>query len=187
MSFFFLALRGCVSLCSLSFSVFFGRINASFLKKQTKKPRYLLYSTFYLFSCCSQVRMRYSSTFINLLLASKGALRQKLKKKTKTNGTGLHAVALLCPHIQSRVSGTQNSHEKHASVIDGARLARPKRSGGSQLAPSAGEKKKKTNSASLWKDFSFDLTEVCKWLRGWSCTCLPPKSSETKSSLNPTL
>lgn len=47
--------------------------------------------------------------------------------------------------------------------------------------------KKKTNSASLWKDFSFDLTKVCKWLRGSSCTCLPPKSSETKSSQNPTL
>lgn len=57
----------------------------------------------------------------------------------KANGTGLHAVALLCPHKQSRVSGSQKPREKYASVIDGACLARPKRSARSQLAPSAGE------------------------------------------------
>lgn len=77
----------------------------------------------------------------------------------KRSGTGLHAVALLCPHKRSRVRGSGNARENAASVIDGACLARPKRSGGSQLAPSAGQK---TNSASLWKDFSFDLTKVCK-------------------------
>lgn len=58
----------------------------------------------------------------------------------KANGTGLHAVALLCPHERSRVSGGQNSHENYASVMDGACLARPKRSARSQLAPSAGGK-----------------------------------------------
>lgn len=50
----------------------------------------------------------------------------------KTRGTGLHAVALLCPHNRSRVS--QNSDENDACVIDGACLARPKRSARSQLA-----------------------------------------------------
>lgn len=46
-------------------------------------------------------------------------------------------MALACMLRRSSVSGTQNSGEKQASAVDGARLARPKRSGRSQLAPSA--------------------------------------------------
>lgn len=58
----------------------------------------------------------------------------------KRNGAGLHAAAPLRLLSRSRVRGGRISDGNDASVIDGARLARPRRSGRSQLAPPAGGK-----------------------------------------------
>lgn len=130
--------------------------------------------------------MRYSCTFINLLLASKGALGQKLKK---TNPKWHWPACCGAP-----LSAQPVPCQRHSELSWEIRLCdRRSPSGTAKAVQSlpAGtirrRERKKTNSASLWKGFSFDLTKVCKWLRGSSCTCFPPKSSETESSSNPTL
>lgn len=64
---------------------------------------------------------------------------------------------LVCDRLS--LSGTAEAGESHpAGTLDRLKQTRP----------------------SIWKDFSFDLTQVCEWLRSSSCTCtLTAKSLET--------
>lgn len=126
--------------------------------------------------------MLYCCTTIKLHIASNGALWQKIKKNSIKKRDGACLPACCSPPRPAppgpSQSGTQNSDEKYFFVIE--RVL-------SGSAKAAGKKEKVQNEAkshpagtpdrlkkalpSIWKDFSFDLTQVCGRLRSSSCMC----------------
>lgn len=132
--------------------------------------RYVLYDTLPVFPLLLKVHMLYSCTSIKLLLAGKGAWWQKVEK----DGAGLHAV-VLCPHYQSWVKVALWTLMKNTSLWSiepvwhswSSRIVQNEYN----FHPAGTLHRLKQTLPRIWKDFSFDLTQVCERLRSSSCMC----------------
>lgn len=150
-----LAERGfrCVSRRSLSFFCVFvlkEKINASFFFYSQ-----ISLMTHYLFSAALRsIRFTLAHSLV-CVLASKRLLvggSMKGQRWPARRNAPLSTLAVLCQ------SGTQNSYEKYF-LCD--RLSLSGTAKAAQSRPAGTLDRHKQTLASIWKDFSFDLTNVC--------------------------